>query len=222
MAIQWDDTREKFLKALLSEDKSSAIQIAEETLGKEAPPAEFFEKCITPALVEVGERFEKLEIFLPEMVAAAEIVQQLNDQVIHPLIESSNGEKIVSKGKVLLATIEGDLHDIGKNMVHLLLRVNGFSVVDLGVDVSVEDIIEKAEQEQVDIIGLSSLLTSCLPYIKDVLDMLSARDLRGKYKVIIGGAAPTQEYADHIGADAQGHSAAEAVKICMSLLSNPA
>lgn len=220
MTVKWNEIKEQFLEALLNGDKNLAVKIAKEIFKQEVAPVTFFEECITPTLVEVGDRFERLDIFLPEMVSAAEIVQHLNDHVIQPMIKSSEGEEIVSKGKVLIATIDGDLHDIGKNMVHLMLKVNGFDVVDLGVDVPVEEIIDKAEQEKVDIIGLSSLLTSCLPYMKDVVEILKARKMRDKYKVIIGGAAPTQEFADEIGADAQGHSAAEAVNICMGLMNN--
>jgi methylmalonyl-CoA mutase cobalamin-binding domain/chain len=218
MNIQWEDIKNDFLCSLLSENKENALRIAEVTLEKGVTAQLFFETCIMPALVEIGEKFMRLDIFLPEMIAAAEIVKVVNEEVIGPQIEKLKSEKIVSKGKVLLATIQGDVHDIGKNMVNLMLTVNGFDVVDLGVDVAPTKIIEKAEQEEVDIIGMSSLLTSCLPYMKDVVDLLKTKGLRDKYKVIIGGAAPTADYASKMGVDAQGHSAAEAVRICVDFL----
>lgn len=220
MDILWEEINDCLLNSLLNENKDDAIKIAEETLDNGVSPQQFFESCITPVLVEIGDRFERLDIFLPEMMAAAEIVQVVNKKVIRPRIEILGTEKIERKGKVLLATIQGDLHDIGKNMVNLMLIVNGFEVTDLGIDVAPSEIVEKAEQEGVDIIGMSSLLTSCLPYMKDVVDLLKVRGLRDKYKLIIGGAAPTIEFANKIGVDAQGHSAAEAVTICRKIMTS--
>lgn len=222
MSINWNEVNEAFIASLLDEDDEVAIKIARETLDKGASPEQFFESCVTPSLVEIGARFESLEIFLPEMVAAAEIVQTINEKVIQPSIESSGGEGARSEGKVVLATIEGDLHDIGKNMVNLMLRVNGFEVIDLGVNVSPEEIVKVAEQEKADIIALSSLLTSCLPYMKDVVELLQAKRLRENFEVIIGGAAPTADFSKSAGFDAQGHTAAEAVTISKSLLAQKA
>jgi trimethylamine corrinoid protein len=217
MDIQWDMVKDDLFNSLLNEDVEHAHELSQKTLELTTPEI-FFELCITPVLKEIGDRFERLEIFLPEMIFAAEVIQSINKKVIQPRIEASQGGKIKSQGKVLIATIEGDLHDIGKNMVALMLQVNGFEVIDLGVDVSPKVIVEKAEQENVDIIGLSSLLTSCLPYMKDVVDLLNAKGLRERYEVIIGGAAPTPEYAHKIGVDAQGHTAVEAVAICKELM----
>ena len=218
MDIQWEVIKDDFLNTLLSEDKESAIKIAENALEKGVSAQRFFESCVTPVMIEIGDRFMRLDIFLPEMIAAAEIVQSVNKVVIQPQIEKLNTGNIESKGKVLLATIQGDLHDIGKNMVNLMLTVNGFEVVDLGTDVPPSEIVANAEQEDVDIIGMSSLLTSCLPYMKDVVDLLETKGLRDKYKVIIGGAAPTAEFSNKIGVNAQGHTAAEAVSICINLM----
>ena len=113
-----------------------------------------------------------------------------------------------------MATIEGDLHDIGKNIVCAMLDVAGFEVIDMGVDVSPHALVDRAEQMQVEIIGLSSLLTSCLPYMRDVIDLLEIRGIREHYFVMIGGAAPTESFAKEIGADAQGHTAADAIRLC--------
>ncbi len=220
MDVQWEVVKNDFLNSLLNEDKENAIKIAEQTLGQGVTAQRFFESCVTPVMAEVGDRFMRLDIFLPEMMAAADIVQSVNDEVIRPRIESLAVGKIQSQGKVLLATIQGDLHDIGKNMVNLMLRVNGFEVFDLGTDVSPEAIVEKAELEGVDIIGMSSLLTSCLPFMKDVVDLLKLRGSRNKYKLIIGGAAPTSDFAIKIGVDAQGHTAAEAVTICRGIIAS--
>jgi trimethylamine corrinoid protein len=134
------------------------------------------------------------------------------------LTSGAGSSALAGVGKVALASVQGDLHDIGKNMVALMLKVNGFDVVDLGTNVAPSDIVDRAIQENVDIIGLSSLLTTCLPYMKDTIDYLTARGLRQKFAVIIGGAAPNEAFARAIGADAQGHSAPEAVKICKDIM----
>lgn len=225
MSIQWEKIVDEYIALLLHEETEVAIQKTRELLNDGVTPTEFFENCISPALQEVGRQFETLEIFLPEMVIAAEVVEEINAQVIRPAIESAQANSGVVKiksgmGKVLLATIQGDLHDIGKNMVTLILQVNGFEVKDLGVNVPPQDIVNAALAEEVDIIGLSSLLTSCLPYMKDVVNILESKGIREKYAVIIGGAAPTEDFTNAIGADAQGHNAAEAVRICKQIMVN--
>ena len=219
MNIMWETFQEKLLKGLLDGDDDSCLILARLVLSQGASPTEFFTNCVTPVMVEVGNLFETLEIFLPEMVIAAEIVKTINDQVLQPaILEDQAGEMIQSQGKVALATVQGDMHDIGKNMVALMLRVNGFDVVDLGINVAPAEIVERSKQEQVDIIGMSSLLTTCLPYMKDTVDYLNAKGLRNEFAVIIGGAAPNDEFARAIGVDGQGHSAVEAVRMCKEIM----
>jgi len=207
-----------FLDILLAGDTDKAVALAKETLDSGTAPTEFFEACIAPSLAEIGKRFETLDIFLPEMVTAAEVVQQVNDDVITPAVESSQSEGITSAGKVIMATVQGDLHDIGKNMVVLMLKVNGFEVIDLGTNVSPSEIVERAESESANIIGMSSLLTTCLPYMKDVFDYLEGKNTRDQYKVIMGGAATTPEFSEEMGANGYGHSAAEAVALCQKIM----
>lgn len=209
----------QLLSCLLNENPAEALDLTTRTLDSGVSAAEFFAAIISPTLVEIGARFERLDIYLPEMVVAAEIVQRINDEIIQPRIVADQQVGSEPLGKVLLATVQGDLHDIGKNMVALLLRVNNFEVVDLGINVPPAEIVARAEQENVDIIGMSSLLTTCLPYMKDMVDQLEAKGLRRKYSVIVGGAAPTPEFSARIGVDAQGHTAAEAVRICRELMS---
>jgi len=213
-----EKTQKDFLEILLAGDSEKAVSLAREVLDGGTAPTEFFETCISPSLEEIGKRFETLDIFLPEMVTAAEVVQTVNDQVITPAVETSDSEGITSAGKVLMATVQGDLHDIGKNMVVLMLKVNGFEVVDLGTNVSPSEIVERAESEGVNIIGMSSLLTTCLPYMKDVFDYLDGKDTRNEYAVIMGGAATTPEFSEEMGANGYGHSAAEAVALCQKIM----
>jgi len=220
MNMDWEATWREFTDLLLADGPEPALAKTRELLAQGITPEDFFQQCVTPALVEVGNRFETLDIFLPEMVSAAEIVKRIDEEIIQPMLKDSleNRPQMGATGRVALASVQGDLHDIGKNMVALMLRVNGFDVVDLGVNVAPNDIIDRAEQEKAQIIGLSSLLTTCLPYMKDVVDLLNARGLRQKYAVIIGGAAPTEAFAHAIGADNQGHSAPEAVRICKEIM----
>lgn len=208
----------RFLKHLLDGNTDEALALARELLEKGGKPMEFFEMCVGPSLKEIGQRFENLDIFLPEMVVAAEVVQQLNMRVLNPAIELEKSDQVISAGKVLLATVQGDLHDIGKNMVDMMLQVNGYQVINLGIDVPTDSIVERAEVENVDIIGLSALLTTTLPYMKDVISYLEGKGIRKKYKVIVGGAAPTPEYAKEIGADGHGRNAADAVALCNQLM----
>ncbi len=214
----WGILQPQFIDFLLTGDEAAAIALARESLEGGSTPVEFFENCISPSLQDVGKRFETLDIFLPEMVTAADTVDAVNTEVINPAVAESQNGASMSLGKVLLATVQGDLHDIGKNMVGLMLKVNGFEVIDLGTNVSPSDIVSRAEQEEVDIIGMSALLTTCLPYMKDVGDHLAGKDIREKYEVIIGGAATTPDVMEDMGANAYGSSAADGVKKCKMLL----
>jgi len=222
MNTNWEAIEKEFADLLIAGGAQPALDRTRELLAAGVSPLDFFQLGITPAMVEVGQQFETLDIFLPEMVVAAEIVKRINDEILQPALAAAGGAATQSLGKVALASVQGDLHDIGKNMVALMLKVNGFDVVDLGTNVPPAEIVERALQEKVDIIGLSSLLTTCLPYMKDTVDYLKARGLRDKYAVIVGGAAPTEAFARSIGADAQGHSAAEAVRICRDLVQSRA
>ena len=214
----WETLQPKFIGYMLAGDEDAAVALARESLDSGATPVEFFENCIAPSLQEVGKRFETLDIFLPEMVTAADTVERVNQEVINPAVADAHGDTNRSLGKVLLATVQGDLHDIGKNMVALMLKVNGFEVIDMGTSVSPSDIVARAEQEKVDIIGMSALLTTCLPYMKDVGDLLEGKGIRNKYAVIIGGAATTPGIVEEMGANTYGSSAADGVDKCKMLL----
>ena len=214
----WGTLQPKFIDYMLTGDNDAAIALARTALEGGATPVEFFENCIAPSLKEVGKRFERLDIFLPEMVTAADTVEKVNEVVINPAVAASNVDTNLSQGKILLATVQGDLHDIGKNMVGLMLKVNGFEVIDMGTNVAPSDIVARAEQEKVDIIGMSALLTTCLPYMKDVGEFLVGKGIRDKYSVIIGGAATTPDIMEDMGANAHGSSAADGVEKCKMLL----
>jgi len=214
---RWQALQDEYIGLLLDENAASAIERTRQLLAEGVTPLEFFQQIITPALTEVGRRFEELEIFLPELAIAGEMVKEINDAVITPALEAAS-QKQIRQGKVILGTVQGDLHDIGKNMVGLMLGVHGFDVIDLGTNVPPAEFVNRAEKEKADIIAMSALLMTCLPYMKDVMDRLVGLSLRSKYAVIVGGAPTSPEYARSIGADAYGTNAAEGVRLCRDLM----
>jgi corrinoid protein of di/trimethylamine methyltransferase len=173
---------------------------------------------INDALIEamdvVGDRFAKSEIFVPEMLVAAMTMKKGLD-IIKPLLKDQEEQ---SKGKVVLCTVKGDLHDIGKNLVGMMLEGAGLEVIDLGVDVTVENVVDKVTEIQPQVLGLSALLTTTMPEMENVINVLQARGMRGAVKVMVGGAPLRAEFAQKIGADAFGKDAAEAVNIVRSFI----
>ena len=161
------------------------------------------------AMDVVGDRFARSEIFVPEMLVAAMTMKKGLD-IIKPLIKD---QKEQSKGKVVLCTVRGDLHDIGKNLVAMMLEGAGFNVIDLGVDVTVENLIARIAEIQPQVLGLSALLTTTMPEMENVISHLQTEGMREKVKVMVGGAPLDAAFAQKIGADAYGKDAAEAVTI---------
>jgi methanogenic corrinoid protein MtbC1 len=179
-------------------------------------PIEIFTECIEPTLAEIGDQFSRLEIFLPEMINAAEVVKAIQE-ALKPHMEADQTN--TSKGKVVIATVSGDLHDIGKNIVKAMLEVNGYEIKDLGVDVSPQTALSSAKEFNADIIALSALMLPSLPFVKDVIDFVNAdEESRKRFKVIVGGGPVSQEYADEIGADGYGDNAIDAVELVQKLL----
>lgn len=179
-------------------------------------PLEVIEKALRPAMDIVGKKFEEGEFFLSELIVSGDFFKEIMNEVILPKL--GKGEIDKKLGVVVLGTVKGDLHDIGKNIVETMLRIAGFEVIDLGVDVPPEKFIEAVKKYNPDIIGMSALLTSTIGEMKNVIDALENEGIRDKVKVIVGGAAVTEKYAKEIGADGYGRDAIDAVKICKRLL----
>ncbi len=201
-------------ESVLAGNEGKAVEAAQQALDAGISPIKAIEEGMTPAIQEVGDRFGKGEMFLPEMVTSADAMEAAL-QVLEPHFEGDEGAK---KGKVLIGTVQGDIHDIGKNIVTALLKVNGFDVVDIGRDIPSTDIVDKAMDMEVEVIGLSGLLTTSLPMMRDIIQMLDDDGVRDQFKVIIGGGPTSQEYADEIGADGYGETAYNAVQLCNQLL----
>lgn len=215
---QIDGFRVQLGEALLAGDAAQGIQITKEGLAAGISPSEFFLQVIQPELYEIGKKFERLDIFLPELMNSAVVIKSIQSDVLDDAIQRDQSGEAVKAGKVVIGTVQGDIHDIGKNMVALMLQVNGFDVVDLGTDVSAKQFIKAAKDNNADIIGMSSLLTTSMPYMSDLIERLDALELRDQYKVIVGGAPLTPEHSQNIGADVYGADAVAAVNECSKLI----
>jgi len=205
--------------AIIAGDKSQGVELAQTALDSGMSPLTFFQGVVEPVLDEIGDQFAKLEIFLPELMRAGMVVEAMQKEVLEPAIKAEGGASSIT-GRVVIGTCQGDIHDIGKNMVALMLQVNGFEVTDLGTNVSPRTFIDSAKQNKADIIAMSSLLTTSMPYIRDLVEMLEAFGLADQYEVVAGGAAVTKDWAESVGLNGFGEDAVEAVNVCRNLLEN--
>jgi methylmalonyl-CoA mutase cobalamin-binding domain/chain len=218
----FEKLQQELMALLLGDEPEAGLDWAKEVLSGEMGVADFFNMIFTPAMAAVGEKFGRMEIFLPELMDAADRAQAISDQVVQPILAASNSDQEVIRGKIVIGSVKGDLHDIGKNMVVLMLRVNGFDVYDMGVDVPPRDFLDKAKEVGADIVGLSSLMTTSMPYMKECVELRDGFGLKDDFTVIVGGAPITADYSAEIGADAFGNDAVEAVEKCLALLDRPA
>jgi 5-methyltetrahydrofolate--homocysteine methyltransferase len=177
-------------------------------------PNRIINEALIAAMDVVGQKFASNEIYVPEMLASA-FTMKKGLEIVKPRL---GGEKSKSVGTILMGTVKGDLHDIGKNLVIMMLEGAGFNVVDLGVDLSVEKVVEKVEEIKPRILGLSALLTTTMPEMKRVIEVLEQKGLRQKVKVLVGGAPVDARFAEKIGADGYGKDAAEAVRLAREIV----
>ena len=201
-------------ESLLNGDDEKAGRLTRQALEQGLPPKEILDRGLIAGMTTVGERFKAREIFLPEVLLAAKAMYAGMDQ-LRPLLVK---EGLPSAGKVVLGSVQGDLHDIGKNLVGVLLRGAGFEVVDLGNDVAPERFLAAAKEHHAPVIGMSALLTTTMPVMKTVVDLVKEQGFAGQIKTIVGGAPVDAEFAGQIGADAHGFDAADAVERVKSLL----
>ena len=201
-------------EALFRGDVSRVKEITQIALREDVEPKEILEQGLIKGMAIVGEKFKNNEIFLPEVLLASQAMYGGLELLQPRLIKSG----IRAIGKVIIGTAKGDLHDIGKNLVAMMLRGGGFEVIDLGIDVSAEKFLVAAQEHKPDIVGISALLTTTMIGMADVITALKRADLRGRVKVMIGGAPVTQEFADEIGAEGYAPDAASAVDKAKELL----
>jgi 5-methyltetrahydrofolate--homocysteine methyltransferase len=200
--------------AILNGDDKMALQLTEEALHEAVEPSALINRWMIPAMDEIGRRFEAQECFIPEIMLAARAMKGALE-LLRPLLAASGAQPA---GRVVLGTVKGDLHDIGKNMVGSMLEGAGFEVFDLGIDVAQEKFIEAVRSRDAHILALSALITITLPEMKKTITALHNAGIRDKVKVIIGGAPVTQDYADEIGADGYGENATSAVAVARLLI----
>ncbi len=206
----------KMEKTVLDGDIDAAAELADESLNQGLDPLEVINKGYLIGLQKVGDLWEKGELFLPEMVQGAEAMKAAMAKLQPALLAKK--ESVKTLGKVVIGTVHGDIHEIGKSIVGTLLSANGFEVVDLGADTPNEDFINKAKEIDADIIGLSALLTTTMPEQKAIVELIKKEGLADKIKVIVGGAPVSQSWSDEIGANGYAEDAVAAVNLCKSLM----
>lgn len=205
-----DEIIERMRASITNFDESEAVASAQAALDAGLDPLIALEQGLAEPIRELGEAFHRMEIFLPQLVIGAEVMQA-GLAVLEPAIKASGGDAS-RKGIVVLGTVEGDLHDIGKTVVATMLRSAGYEVHDLGIDVPLPSFLSVAEKANADAIGLSALLSTTMLRQKDFIEFLNVKGVRDKYFVIVGGAPVTNEWAEEIGADAFGRDAHDAVE----------
>ena len=205
---------EPLYEAILKGDDKSAVRVTSEALAANADPIDLIANTMIPAMDEVGKLFETQEYFVPEPLLAGRAMRGAVN-LLRPLLAASGAEPA---GRVVIGTVAGDLHDIGKNLVASMLQGGGFEVTDLGTNVKPEKFIEAVEATNADIVALSALLTVTMPAMKVAMDAMRAAGVRDRVKVMIGGAPVTREYAEEIGADGYCEGASGAVPLARSFM----
>jgi len=206
---------EDLQQAIIDGKAPLAKELTERGLKEGIKAAEFFPKAIVPAMDEVGRRMRECEFFIPEVLIAARAARGATD-LLRPLLVGD--QSIRPAGTVVCGTVKGDLHDIGKNIVAMMLESAGFRILDLGVDVSPEKIVQTVQEQNANIVAMSMLLTTTMVNMKGVVQALTAAGLRDKVKVLVGGAPVTEAWAKSIGADGYGKDAPAAVELARRLV----
>lgn len=207
---------ENLMAAMIEGDQAKARENARAVLDSHLDPLKALEEGLSRGMAVVGERFEEGEAFLPELLTAAETFNSAME-ILKPAIDAQK-RQMGRTGTVVIGTVRGDVHNIGKNIVSTVLETQGFDVVDLGVDNSPLRFIEEAEKAKADVIALSSLMTTTMPGQKEVVETLKEMKLRDKYAVIVGGGPVTRAWADEIGADGYGSGPAQAVELVKGMV----
>lgn len=200
--------------SLLAGDDKKIVEQVTQAIAEKVPTTEILDDGLIGGMNVVGQKFRNGEMYLPEVLLSARAMTA-GVALLKPLLIA---EEIPSRGKVVLGSIQGDLHDIGKNLVGIMLEGAGFAVVNLGIDVPAEKFIEAAVEEDASVIGVSSLLTTTMSKMKGVVDLVAERGLSGQVKVLVGGAPLTEEFAQSIGADGYAYDAASAVEKVVALV----
>jgi corrinoid protein of di/trimethylamine methyltransferase len=206
---------DEIVEATVVGDEDRCVALAHQVLEQGMEPFHAILEGFVRGMFIVGEKFSRMEYYLPELMQCADAMKAAVD-VLKPHLGKSDNSGI--QGTIVLGTIQGDLHDLGKNIVKIMLQAAGFTVHDLGYDIPVRKFIEKAEELNADIIAASAILTTTMAYMPDLADLLSEMGIRDKFRIMIGGAPVTQEFTEEAGADGYGKDAAEAVEVAKRLM----
>jgi len=207
---------DELTKTIVAGDSDASLELTRKAMNTGISATEILGRGLLPGMEIVGEQFEKHEIFFPELLMAANAMKAAV-ALLKPELSKSRTPHV---GKYVIGTVEGDAHDIGKNIVKMMLEQNGWEVTDLGTDVPIEKFCSVIKEDSFDILGLSALLTITMPIMADVIKALRSAGLRDKVKIMVGGAPLTQSFADKIGADAYAKDAVEATRKAKSLISS--
>jgi 5-methyltetrahydrofolate--homocysteine methyltransferase len=205
---------DKIKEAIVGGQHNEIEALVQSALDAALAADQIVNQAMIPGMDVVGQKFSNNEIFVPEMLVAA-VTMNKGLALLKPFLQQSGAE---SKGKIIMCTVKGDLHDIGKNLVIMMLEGAGFEVLDMGVDMNVDSLIAAVKEIKPDVLGLSALLTTTLPEMAKVIEALEANNIRDEIKVMIGGAPVDAAFSDKIGADGYGRDAAEAVQIARQLV----
>jgi len=200
--------------AIIRGDNVKSKEITQKLLDQSTGPVEILNEGLIPGMGVVGRKFKANEMYIPEVLIAARAMHAAMD-VLKPLLTETGAP---TKGTVILGTVQGDLHDIGKNLVRMMLEGSGFTVIDLGVDVPPEKFVEEIKKNSAKLLALSALLTTTMPAMKDVIEAVKANEEVKDTRIMVGGAPLTQEYADSISADGYATDASGAVDLAKQLL----
>ncbi|MPM83556.1 Methionine synthase [bioreactor metagenome] len=203
------DIMEKIIAALMDQDRDETRALVKKALAEDVSPMDILNKALAAGLQELGVLFAQEEVFLPELLLAADIVTEIMNELKAEFKESS--AKIEKRGTVLLCTVEGDVHDIGKSLVGMIMNACGYEIIDAGKDVPNTKMIELVKELHPDIVGLSSLLATTMPAQKEFIEMAKEAGLRDQIKVMVGGAPVSKDWAIKIGADGWSEDASGAV-----------
>ena len=211
---------EELYKAIVEGYSEDAEALARQLLDEGMPPMQIIDECMVPAIQEVGRLYETGEYFLPELMMGAEAMQAAL-KVVQPALRGEGAQRQVL-GTVVIGTVAGDLHDIGKSIVATMLSANGFDVYDLGVDVSASQFLDKVREVNATILGMSALLPTTMPYMQRVIESAKEAGLRDQLIILVGGAPVTPAFAEKIGADGYADDAAGAVHVAKQLVAQKA
>ena len=217
MSIDKKDILQKLSDAVVEMDEDEVIKLSNEIVAKQIDAYDAIEQGLSHGMEKAGKLFEDEEYFIPELLLCSDAMYA-GLEILKPHLKT-NEHGI--KHKVVIGVVEGDTHDIGKNLVKIMLETSGFEIFDLGRDISPQKFIDKAKEVNADIIALATLMTTTMDGMSEVIQLLKKENIKGHYKVIIGGGPISQSFADKIGADGYAVNAADAVKLVRRLVSDP-